>query len=1094
MKRILLQLLLIMITAFAGNVNAQLSGTYTIGGASPNYATLSAAITALNNVGVNGPVQFLIRDGSYSGTTWIGSINNISGASPANRITFRSQSGNKANVIITDGSSGNHIFRFNNARYITVRDLTLVKNSTSYSRVFDFTTTASDDSVINCVIQGPATTSSSNATALVYANGHTGSNNIFTNCDFVNGGMWAYIYGSGTTSTSNDMKFINSTFTANSSGYYGFYMYYTSGTKFLNNTFNRTGTGYYYFTYGFYLNNDFEFSNNTVNATTASGDLYGLYFYYMNYATNSATLTPRVHDNTVVFNNTSTSSYYTYPFYTYYAHYATYLNNTVTVNSNLGYIYCYGPLYYNNNSRATGNTLNYITQTGYVYNYYMTYNGASWPDTFTNNTVNTIATSTGYVYNYLGYYGNTIITDNQFNASTVNGAVYNYLYYPSGMLFARNKINVTSSSSGTLYGVYLYNTTSYSGVNFFNNDINVNGTSGTVYGLMCYYLNGDKIYNNLITTKTTGANYTLYMNYMYNGYFKNNTIYSLATGATNYVAYLYQGSATYKAEFKNNIFSKSATTGYGFWSYDNNFKADYNLHHVPGGTLFYIQTPSYSGSSLQAWRNATGADMNSLVYQPPFLNTANRDFRIDASSPAAWAVNGRAEHDTVIKTDMSGANRPYLVPTGVPDLGAYEVSPTSTPPNADASPANPVANSTQVFTFGQDTVATIDWGSDVPATYTMRQYTGVQAAPMPPGVGRMYFYTAGTPATWVHGHKPNIYYKEPWVGDIPGGENDAVVARSSNNGAWEGYNYTNASTDKMRNILKPTNALDSVGSYTGVQNGRIGIRCVENPKGIAVTNITALAADINWQPVFNPIGYQVIIKTNTKYPTNAEWTASNKPTTNSLAAGGLTEDTKYYVFIRSICGIKDTSGFTMDSFTTLITCHTPVITISGLNGTRAVISWTAVKTAHKYEYAMNKSATPPAVGTDVNKNSMLAPFLDEGTEYYVHVRAHCSSIYNQSGWASAKFNTWAVNVNNVNGEGAQLAVYPNPVQQEMVITIGGNVQEGTIAVMDMTGKLLKTQNVSSNTVKVNVTELPAGIYIVQYTDDNRREQTKFNKL
>jgi hypothetical protein len=375
----------------------------------------------------------------------------------------------------------------------------------------------------------------------------------------------------------------------------------------------------------------------------------------------------------------------------------------------------------------------------------------------------------------------------------------------------------------------------------------------------------------------------------------------------------------------------------------------------------------------------------------------------------------------------------------------------------------------------------------------MRQYTGVQAAPMPVGVGRMYFYVAGTPSTWIHGHKPNIYYKDPWTGDIPGGDNDAVIARSSNGGAWEGYNYTNAATDKVRNILKPTNTLDSVGSYTGVQNGRIGIRCVENPKGISITNITAFEADIDWQPVFNPIGYQVIIKKNNKYPTNAEWGASNSPTTNSLAAGGLDEDTKYYVFIRSICGVKDTSGFTMDSFTTLITCHTPVITISGLNGTRAVVSWQAVKTAHKYEYAMNKSATPPAVGTDINKNSMLAPFLDEGQEYYVHVRAHCSSMYDKSNWATAKFNTWATGVTNVNGENTQLGVYPNPVQQEMVVTIGGVVTNGTVSVLDMTGKVLKTQTVNSNTAKISVSELPAGMYIVQYTDDSRREQTKFSK-
>jgi hypothetical protein len=1071
----------------SNTTQAQLSGSYTVGGTSPDYSTLSAAISALNSAGVNGPVQFLIRDGSYSGSSWIGSINNIAGASTTNTITFRSQSGNKANVVISDGTSSNYIFRFNNARYITVKDMTLIKTSSSYGRVFDFTSQSSYNRVENCVVQGVATTTSSNGAALVYANGHTGTDNKFTGCNFINGGCWAYIYGSGTTSTSTDMQFVNNTFSATNSGYYGFYSWYTSGLKFLGNTFNRTGSGVYYFSYSYYLNNDFEFSNNTVTASTNS-TMYGLFFYYMNYVTNSATMTPKVHNNTISLTNTTGT---TYPFYTYYGHHVSYLNNTVNVSHTSGYIRSYGPLYYNNNSKADGNTLNYnMTSSGYIYTDYLVYNGANWPDTFTNNTVNL----TGYyVYNYVGYYGNTIITDNEYNVSINAGNITNYMYYPNGMLFARNKIKCTSTT-GSITGLYYYGTTSYAGAKFFNNELTFTSNTGSIYGIQAYYLNGDRIYGNVVTTKTASSNYTLYVYNNYNSFFKNNTFHSNSTGSTNYVGYIYNLSSSYKTELKNNIFSRTGTSGNLMYSYHKDyFKSDYNLYYTPGGNIFQNNSPSYTGSVLQNWRNTTGNDKNSLIYQPPYVNAAGNDFRIDASSPAAWAVNGRAEHDTMIKTDILNINRPYLVPTGVPDLGAYEVSPTSTPPNADATPANPVANSTQVFTFGQDTVATIDWGADVPATYTMRQYTGVQAAPMPPGVGRMYFYTAGTPATWVHGHKPNVYYKDPWVGDIPGGENDAVVARSSNNGAWEGYNYINASTDKMRNILKPTNTLDSVGSYTGVQNGRIGIRCVESPKGISFTNITAVAADIEWQPVFNPIGYQVIVKLDKKYPTNAEWAAGNHPTTNSLAAGGLIEDKTYYVFIRSICGIKDTSGFSMDSFTTLITCHTPVITISGLNGTRAVVSWQLVKTAHKYEYAMNKSATPPAVGTDINKNSMLAPFLDEGTEYYVHVRAHCSSIYNQSAWATAKFNTWAVNVNNVNGEGAQLAVYPNPVQQEMVVTIGGTVQEGTITVLDMTGKLLKTQTVNSNTVKVNVTELPAGMYIVQYTDDNRREQVKFSK-
>lgn len=1082
-KKAALSIAALLVVSFSAQ--AQLNGTYTIGGTSPDYSTLKAAITALNSNGVNGSVTFLIRSGTYSGSNWMGSINNVAGASSANRITFRSQSGNKGDVVLKNNSSSNYTFRFNNAKFITVRDMTLEKTSSSRCRVFDFAgTAASNDSVINCIIKAPVIKSSSNARALVYGYGHTGSDNVFYNNEFINGGQWVYVRGSNTSSNPTNMIFANNKFTANNSGYYGIYSYYSSGLKFLNNEFSRTGSGTYYFGYIYYANNDFEFSDNTVNVSTTS-TLYGLRFYYMNYTTNSATMTPKVHDNNITFGNSSGT---TYPFYTYYAHHATYLNNTVNCTQTSGYIRAYGPLYYNRDSRAENNVLNYTTTgTGRIYTQYMCYNGANWPDTFTNNVVNCDGY---YVYNYLSYYGNTRITNNEYNVDAVS-TTYNYMYYSNGVYFADNTVKATTN--GTLYGLYEYGSSSYSGGTCINNTFEFESDNNTVYGLYPYY-SKMKYKGNLVTTKTSGSNYTVYPRYNYSSEFVNNTFHSNATGNTNYVAYVYNTSSSYNSEFRNNIFSKSGTKGYGMWIYNKNyFDADYNLYSMNGGTTFYSRSPSYQGDDLTEWRNKTGTDKNSLVYEAPYVDAAGGDFHIDPTSPAAWAVNGRAEHDTTLVTDLSGTVRPKFVQDGVPDLGAYEVSPTSTPPNAVATPTDPVANSTQIFTFGQDVVATIDWGATVPNTYTMRQYTGVQAMPMPAGVGRMYFYVAGTPSSWMHEHTPNIHYKDPWIGDIPT-EADAVIARSSNSGAWEGYNYTNAATDITNNILSPAAPLDSIGSYTGVQNGRIGIRCVEEPNGIAITNITANEADIEWQPVFNPIGYQVVLKTKLEAPTTTEWDNASFPTTNSLAASGLTEDIKYYVYIRSVCGIKDTSGYSLDSFITLITCHDPEITVSDITDSRAVISWQNVKTAVKYEYTMTTSPNTPGFGTDLNKTSVLAPFLDPGTMYYVHVRAHCSDIYPNSNWSMASFRTeWPTGINDkttANG----LSVYPNPASDEMVVFVKGIAgKDGTINVTDMTGKVLLSRVSTGSKTNVDVSSLPAGMYIVQYANADNRAQMKFSK-
>ena len=74
------------------------TGTYTIGGASPSYATFTAAVADLNTNGLagDGPVVFDVRDGTYDEQLV---INQITGASAINTITFQSESAN--NTLVT---------------------------------------------------------------------------------------------------------------------------------------------------------------------------------------------------------------------------------------------------------------------------------------------------------------------------------------------------------------------------------------------------------------------------------------------------------------------------------------------------------------------------------------------------------------------------------------------------------------------------------------------------------------------------------------------------------------------------------------------------------------------------------------------------------------------------------------------------------------------------------------------------------------------------------------------------------------------------------------------------------------------------------
>lgn len=1072
--------------------SAQLSGSYTIGGTSPDYATLSAAISALNTNGVNGPVTFLIRDGNYSGTAWRGTVNTVTGASATNRVTFTSQSNDATKVTITASttSSDNYLFRFNDASYVTVKNLTLKTSSASYQNMFDFVATSSYDSVANCVLSGQASSSSADATALVRANSFTGSNNVFMGNAFSEGGTWFYWRGTGTTSGPVNTLLYGNTFTS-TSGYYGIYSYYTSGLKINSNTIARNGTGTYYTMYNYYPNDDFEIMDNTISVNT-TGTLYGIHGYYINgYSLNSVNV-PRIHNNVVNMTNTTGT---TYPIYTYYGQYTTYLNNTINATTTTGTIYGYGPLYYNSNSRASNNTFNYTmseasTSSYYLYNYYMCYNSNSSPDTFTNNTINIYKANSGYLYNYVAYYGSTIIEGNEYNVDGTSSTVYNYLYYMNGAIFKGNKLT-SKTTTGTNYGAYIYNTTSYSGGYVDGNEFDISSTSGTVYGIYGNYLSGDKIMNNVVATKTSGTNYTLSLQYTYNCGVYNNTFHSNATGSTNYAAYIYNSSTSYNAELYNNIFSKSGTSGYGYYTYSaDNIKSDYNNVYVPGGTKFYMSSTGQSTNSLASWRSITGLERNSVSFDPGYTNAANGNFIPSATNANSWSVNGRGIHIDGDTMDVAGNPRPRTTADGVPDLGAYSFTPTALPPATVATPAMPSANSDQVFTFGEDTVAVISWGNTVPNNaVTIRQYTGTKANPINAGVERMFFYTAIDGNDILYTAQPKVYYKDPWIGNISS-EGNAVIAKSSAGNAWQGYNFNNAATDTARNILAPVQSFDSLGNYTGVENARIGIRCVPTPGSFRFNNITKESADATWDAVWSPVGYQVVI---TKTPGTPGAGAGTVVTSNNISFSGLDEDAKYYVYVRFICGANDTSAWGVDTFWTLVSCHAPTLTLSQMNTDRVIVSWPDVKTAESYEYVVDRSPAEPSFGTSIRTTSFMASYLNSGEDYYVHVRTKCNSIYNLSEWSTAAFKTWPLGVGVVSANTIGIAAYPNPATDVLKVEVGSVNAKAVLQLTDLSGRVLILQEVKSRVEELDVRSLPPGVYMLKYIDSSHTEMIKVTK-
>jgi len=94
-----------------------LTGTKTIGGTEPDYASISAAIQALNTQGAGGNVTFLIRGGTYNESP--DSLLASATTGPNARVVFKPSDTLGITINITCTASATTAFNFINAPYIT---------------------------------------------------------------------------------------------------------------------------------------------------------------------------------------------------------------------------------------------------------------------------------------------------------------------------------------------------------------------------------------------------------------------------------------------------------------------------------------------------------------------------------------------------------------------------------------------------------------------------------------------------------------------------------------------------------------------------------------------------------------------------------------------------------------------------------------------------------------------------------------------------------------------------------------------------------------------------------------------------------------
>lgn len=266
------------------------------------------------------------------------------------------------------------------------------------------------------------------------------------------------------------------------------------------------------------------------------------------------------------------------------------------------------------------------------------------------------------------------------------------------------------------------------------------------------------------------------------------------------------------------------------------------------------------------------------------------------------------------------------------------------------------------------------------------------------------------------------------------------------------------------------------------------------PGKIQVSAVDSTSVSFVWGGVQTAVNYEYIIDNSRNAP--ASGAAATPSFSTALSLSNLQPGTMYYVHVRSLCAGIDSSAWMLDSFYIPRACRAPQISITNLSTSQGVVSWLTVITADEYEYAVTSSPVPPALGTKVANTSVYVPYLNSGTTYYAHVRTFCDDrdVKTISGWTTVPFDTYPVSVNSISGDKNILSVYPNPANDVVNVSIDAAIgNNAAIQVVDITGKTIKSVNVSQKQTAIDINELPSGVYLIKYSDDEVAQVIKFTK-
>ena len=306
-----------------------------------------------------------------------------------------------------------------------------------------------------------------------------------------------------------------------------------------------------------------------------------------------------------------------------------------------------------------------------------------------------------------------------------------------------------------------------------------------------------------------------------------------------------------------------------------------------------------------------------------------------------------------------------------------------------------------------------------------------------------------------------------------------------------------------------------------------GAPACENPTGLNETAVTTNSATVNWSAVSGALNYDVDYKENS----SSTWiNAATGTTSLSVNLGSLSSSTLYDWRVRANCS-GGASSYVNDQFTTadvgsacpgsydaepngslaqaqIIPLNTDIRGTLGVkgdndyyrldiaNGGTIQISLSTLPANYDISLLNSSGGVITSSTNNGTANETINANVSSGITYYIRVYPRNNGAWNANacytlraggGTASREDGRW------ITGSGTRMNLFPNPAGGFINVSLEGMTDKTEIKVYNIMGNLVMRQLTNKTNTELNVSKLPAGVYMVSASDGVITSNSKFVK-